>query len=155
MTFWPSTSYSDYPTDQTFPQFHDLDVHSLCDSEDLSHHSVSLDLVALTLKLKGFRILYLYSFWQVLSIKIKNFISWPWLIYWCYFNFVFIILMIMNTNDRWLKEPFLPNHLICIIKMVNKWNAFLNHFSSIFLWCNINCLTNLHNSQNKLIKNVR
>ena len=150
MIFWPLTSYSDYPTDQTFPKFHDLDVHSL--REDLSHRTVSLDLMALTLKLKGFHILYLYSFWQVLSIILT---LWPWLIYWCYFNIVFIILMLMNTNDRRLKEPFLPNHLICIIKMVNKWNAFLNHFSSIFLWCNINCLTNLHNSQNKLIKNLK
>ena len=25
MTFWPSTSYSDFPTNQTFHQFHDLD----------------------------------------------------------------------------------------------------------------------------------
>ena len=153
MTFWPSTSYSDYPTDQTFRQFHDLDMHSL--REDFSHRTVSLDLMALTLKLKGIHILYLYSFWQVHSIIIKNFTSRRWLIYWCYFNIVFIILMIMNTNNRWLKEPFLPNHSICMIKIVNKWNAFLNHFSSIFLWCNINCLTNLHNSQNKLIKNLK
>ena len=146
MIFWPSTTY---PSHHTFPQFHDLDVHSL--REDLSHRTVSLDLMAFTLKLKGFHILYLYSFWHI----IKNFTLWPWLIYWCYFNIVFIILMIMNTNDRWIKEPFIPNHLICIMKMANKWNAFLNHFSSIFLWCNINCPTNLHNSQNKLIKNLK
>ena len=83
MTFWPSTSYSDYPTDQTFPQFHDLDVRSLRD--DLSHRTVSLDLMTFTLQLKGYHILYLYSFWQVLSIIIKNFTLWLWLIY---FNIV-------------------------------------------------------------------
>ena len=26
MTFWPSTSYSDFPTDQTFHQFHELNI---------------------------------------------------------------------------------------------------------------------------------
>ena len=26
MTFWPLTSYSDFPTDQTFNQFHDIDT---------------------------------------------------------------------------------------------------------------------------------